>query len=1650
MKFKEENGAYILQLGSQFRDYECSAKLGIAKEALRRSNRPKKVVVDMQITEWADPLPLLSLGAILHTVGDYSVEVVVNLGSSVHSRPEHRIFLKFLATQGFLGAYGEFATFEIDKHFYSKFRSDDLPLEDLVHELSRYQQPTNFRNADCIFAKLIGVHKFHADPDHVLLDRKVEELVGEASNRLIDSAYGRVPLIRDRLLQKTRKLLFELIANAVEHAYPGEYQHERVKGYVGVYARMRAGLPNNQQDATAWRKLWVTERLLENCPCLSPFEANPLAPWIEIFICDAGAGLLANVQKWTAPNDLPNVIEVLKDLKRTARSHPLQSLSRILFTQPFSSIQDRSGARTSVTGLLHLGLMLQRDGDFSRIYSNGEWAGSGHPWNPAQTGAFADVVELQKGQLKESAPGTWFAFGIQPAQPAIDYPGDRWIVASPEDREHLIAALTQPSVRAVPVGVRFEDRRADPHCALPLNWSKYEDLDKEKIFESRPIVILRPPRSVQKRQIGIWIDRLSYAAQNVRALPSRPSFVVADLTPFQAITYAELVSRHVVRAHFGLDIYFVTEDWAVCCLTSGEVEGGTELLFDTAKANAFMKGDAYPLGKPIRSLNAATLLLILRLADSRIFWQPVDVDGETTNSLLAGMFIPGRVKWNSTRTLKGEQPGPGLYINGYLDLSRALVDSRRYRACHRALRRCLNLFSKYEVIASDDLVRSVAIDADRERHRLREDIENDSARPKLKLVVGSIRVTSSTVTRFLERADVPKGSREIYLFSHPDSDKHSRVRPVSVLDWLPPAGLGQKVGRKLEALEEYERIPETPYIGIGGEKGIVIPRFRNPLKGTKVLDQSLYERNPQQTYDDLHQLGALKLGHWIYGSKHDLLTINLGRAIELSALDNGPLYRWLSGRIEALCFSTGSGQTRQPSAVLIYPSHPITDQIISTLLGQAFQRNASTNGGNADKSLSDLAIVPIQFLSSNTISPLRAAPLAFEGLRKSVEKVQRLTGACRAVVLDDGTLSGKMFRELEQAVKSLGVKEVHSVALVDRGGLPIYLSYVETYVQQHHRFWRWDVPPLGSARGCPLCASLSRVSIMRDRTPTQSIRARLARWGEIWRPVQVIDNWDAYGLTPIPLGKDLNCDSHRFGIYVNDSEEASHRVTHQTSTGMVAAAMEISRATPRSYYALEKARKMVACYGSRVGIEMLSAQILLFIDELGYWDRIDRFRELIVLLCGSEEDSDATAMAGLCLTLVDDDLVPDLWLWFKKEVLCRDRVRLLDARITAEALRSRFNGLASMPQDHLSPNPSEQERYNYSVMFSDASFRHNIASVIEIVGASHREVHNMGLSACLKELSDASKGNDHPRSVRRLKNAKQILEDLQDTLRLLDPHLSRIYLEDELSPKADAEIVHQHILNAPVTAPGSEDRFLSDIPQWVATIEREILQEGNAASLARRYRAGLVRTTNPTIAKDLFLSELVMQVRDVEWSKIVQAKLDRGRPVCSRWVVEGEKKVSRLRPSIESGNNGTWGKEASVYFDRYVTHCLFETLANCVHAPNDISNPWLSSAEEPSGLKATMWWRLKLDGRFLEVEFINACDKKEVILSPTEARAGLERVGGELITYVVDGGNDRIAVGDTYQESRPVHSIILDGLAPDQRAAITLVRIPLTSTVQER
>lgn len=51
-----------INLQKSFRDYECSLKLGEIQDTFLKNDYVSDIVIDMSKTEWADPLPLLSLG----------------------------------------------------------------------------------------------------------------------------------------------------------------------------------------------------------------------------------------------------------------------------------------------------------------------------------------------------------------------------------------------------------------------------------------------------------------------------------------------------------------------------------------------------------------------------------------------------------------------------------------------------------------------------------------------------------------------------------------------------------------------------------------------------------------------------------------------------------------------------------------------------------------------------------------------------------------------------------------------------------------------------------------------------------------------------------------------------------------------------------------------------------------------------------------------------------------------------------------------------------------------------------------------------------------------------------------------------------------------------------------------------------------------------------------------------------------------------------------------------------------------------------------------------------------------------------------------------------------------------------------------------
>ncbi len=264
MKVYRHGRQLICKLDHYFRDFRCSAQLGTLKYEFDQPPVPSMVVADLSPVEWADPLPLLALAALLRQMSNSGTEIRIDFGH-FSPNPEHLILLKFMANQGFVDLLGKMPKSRLLFRDKEDPRSREYQLHELRYRFGSFHQDTHYQNADCILAKLLPVQELRTGTK--VLQTVVEELVREGDRRAITPTFGSEPISRDRLLQKLRRLLLELIDNAAEHAY--DYQNE---GFVGIYARIRGARPVESSLAERWDALVRQER--RECPTLS--DSSPI------------------------------------------------------------------------------------------------------------------------------------------------------------------------------------------------------------------------------------------------------------------------------------------------------------------------------------------------------------------------------------------------------------------------------------------------------------------------------------------------------------------------------------------------------------------------------------------------------------------------------------------------------------------------------------------------------------------------------------------------------------------------------------------------------------------------------------------------------------------------------------------------------------------------------------------------------------------------------------------------------------------------------------------------------------------------------------------------------------------------------------------------------------------------------------------------------------------------------------------------------------------------------------------------------------------------------------------------------------------------------------------------------------------------------
>jgi hypothetical protein len=1472
--------------------------------------------IDLARVQWADPLALLYLALILAESPLKQSSTTLDLGRSNPRNEAHGIFLKFLAQQGFLTAFSESAIIIFDGEIQNQHR--DVSLFRL--RMASQAQATHFQNADCIFARIIRVD----DLSEHRLQQRVEEFLEEARTRAVTNPFYSDPLSRDMLFQKLRKLLHELLLNVAEHSHlPGQ------PAYAGVFARVRGAKPQRAEEAGRWSDLF------NKCNSIygqSQFLPNPYADWLELYLCDAGVGLTSRIAEWRAPAGDPDAARSLAAAQ--AASNPLRSIAPSLFKTPLSRFPRHNSQRTAVTGLQHLGNILSHGGDYCRLYAQfGTWVGGQHPWGSTVTGSQKDVTKDPRYSTLVAVSGTAYVFSIQPSHRTFSQQEDAWVLADSDARARIVGALCHHGNIASTIRVEYYEFCEKQSCAPPLSFPPSESAD---------VMVMRPPRLVSKQDLAKWLLLL---AGDRGASPSRRvrTFVIAELTPFQTLTLRELLLHVVVHESSHLDILLVAQNWAVTCLCTSP--GEHRLTPNILKAERFF----YPT-KDSNAFGAKDLAVRLQLADSELFWESPD----------SPFFRDAPVEWLN------DQGQVECVLRRYLDLPLALTDPQRYAASLRAVRRLIELHPDHYFVPGDDLVASLVNEAQLETYTpttLEEKLSK-------KIVVGSVGVTLATVQESAEGSE-----STMHLMIHRDANPDAHPHALVALLWLSQLPNFQDTDLdpcRVAVGSPWRRIPHTPFIAPAGEKSISILRYMRSTADFLDFSRPWYGRTPEDTYNDFDRLRILKLGHWKYGNHHDLITVNLWLAFQLSSLSAEPLFSWLYEQFRDLFCPQGASTTTR-AQVLIYPSHRVTDTIVDRIRRDPMFRDSKPVGG----------MIPVKFLGIHTVSPLLASHMVAHHIESLIEKLSLTSWS--GVILDDGAVTGKHLRELTQFLQSLGAREVYTIALIDRTGLPAQDGVMPRFLERHRRFWRWDVPTLGHGRDCPLCQALNIAQTAANKLFSQRQRSRLSEWELIWRARDLEREWHQAGLTSVPFRSGLPI---TFGIDGDATSGAGKKkIFANNSTAAAALLIELTRLTTRADVAMKKARDVTVDYPA-AAIEILVAQTLLFFDELRIGEKRERVDLLLQLLWGVPTTGDITALAGLLFALVDHDVLHYIWERCRSEYLKERLLRNLDAILAINIIRYRHQFISGQ---HYIPGglATQTERDNF-ILLGGGDLRALVRGFLKLYRNPDIQDRISDHTTPLRErfLRILDGGYCDPKSVHAellalVSNSQlisNIIEGLADEGAISDPiDLTNLQAATDALEKIGCEDCStQH------------GESCGDGIRAATEVVYRLLYGGDSLRGIFRVAANqfLRRVHGPT-GLSRFIGDIALDVCS-RWTELVNNRCR--EESAQRWL-----KGDGVHPEISCGVIPP-ATEFWLYCDTFVTGVIRDLFQNVFHTPHRTHNPWDSSDAQ----EADLWWRVVVEGDYLVLELINITVDRAISLKQSVCIAGLERTGGTVTVAIVD------------------------------------------------
>ncbi|MBP6748783.1 MAG: hypothetical protein KA144_04010 [Xanthomonadaceae bacterium] len=989
-------------------------------------------------------------------------------------------------------------------------------------------------------------------------------------------------------------------------------------------------------------------------------------------------------------------------------------------------------------------------------------------------------------------------------------------------------------------------------------------------------------------------------------------WTIADISFVQALTIASVVEAQKLRCarRSPIEIRVITSDWLIKCYAMKRMREDIGFEYDRELTERVVRDEA------------ANIYNALKERDSEVFWHDIVKDKPVAKGrrpaakkAISTPLIQEKIIWSRDR--KGN---PEVTLNGYLDLSQALVDPVRFLAAMRALRRTWHLHSAdAECIDADGLMVNLLPREARLSLEARSQRRDADA---LMVFVGSVYVTGST-TEKIERS----GHECIYLLRHPNfEDKRSGQSPTAplpsasrfALNWAnKPYTVSSRPKHKLE----YERIPETPYIGRGGMKAIPIRRFDRPdrKEGREAFTKPLYGQAPKETYEHLIGLKVMKLGHWSDGKHHDLITLNLDRAIELESRDKGPIIQWLIEKFVYL-------KRKKNVDIVVYPSHEVTERIVRIL------KKYAETVGSVDNIPTHF--IPVHFLGQHAQTSIRIPSLTYDRIRSILES-ERVTKKNQSVVLlDDGVLTGKVQRELEQLIFNATAKQVIHLCLVNRTGLPLYRQLIinQSSEDTHHYYWRWDVPTLGNARTCPLCRAIEHISDMSKAALSDEVSRELTSWKQKWQHRPIASDWFSHGLEPSRLPENRKI---TFGKeWKTEADPDRYWIDHSTSTGLAATVIEIMRTT--SYMEVgdkvarspwpedESIEEFKKERWRRAKIELLSSQVLLFFDDLDNEKIVMRLNMLLSDLIESQQDDSEREIEMLgCLVLL---LATEEQAKATTGVLIVSLSKVkgalsLRAMIVAATLLKRAGFDFFSPRDLLISN-------SLNTRVTDAQMKvavsHIVIAYATVFGLTANKTRSALFFLIMTIGADMDSAHHGFFRQRLIKSGEIAIDEILSYLNQIKKSLEEMDVLIVTGAVDTCFDVRRHVetMNACITlAKNASTGGNDERNQLIREIKRSLFGEN---SLASSFHEDFIYSINDVAE---FLER---GTSDEEWRRLIDSK--EGRIDLSRWKSEICSENRYRCPDIDANITDDCDPDALVVFPPIARQMVKEFLSNTIYS----------------------------------------------------------------------------------------------------------------------